>query len=414
MASMRKVVGIGMMGLGLQILPAQEPLGGLKPLFHASLDYFDDLQRTEEGYYRDAFVLNSTKGGKSNKFCSSAAVGVGLVALCIDHELGRDPHAKQKALETIKALKRVERDATGFLRHFFQSNTGTSQSEFSTIDTAIMTAGVLACRNTFADPELRREADQFWNSIKWESALATDDGRKLFMVMEEGNGAKPTQLFNEYFLLADLIRSYQVARSGKSKVIAMEQLPSWTKGTHRILSEPRRTPLSSFTVQFPFYLSHEGITNEHYRMFCLAQARADQETLTKKTGQAHLWGCGAGGGPSGGYRADTFAENPDLMISPHIIAGFLPVASEAQLHLLKIYRNPTYRVKTPVGELLPRFSVKKPDWRARRIEAIDYSSMVFGLAAIHPELGTDFFRKITSMTFKTIRSIQRRSSGRCG
>jgi hypothetical protein len=52
-----------------------------------------------------------------------------------------------------------------------------------------------------------------------------------------------------------------------------------------------------------------------------------------------------------------------------------------------------------VGELLPRFSIDKPDWHAPRIESIDYASMLFGLAGIHPRLGMKFFDDKTRFTF---------------
>ena len=76
-----------------------------------------------------------------------------------------------------------------------------------------------------------------------------------------------------------------------------------------------------------------------------------------------------------------------------------PVFPLAQEHLLKLYRDPARRVPTPVGELLPRFSVDEPEWHAPRIESIDFSSMLFGLAAIHPRLGMNFFGDKTKFTF---------------
>ncbi|MFW2384612.1 MAG: hypothetical protein ACN4GG_02165 [Akkermansiaceae bacterium] len=378
-------------------LSASEKLGELSELFHASLDYYDELQRTPEGYYRDAYLI----GRAQNKRCSIAAVGVGLVALCMDDQLGRDPDAEKKALITIRALSKIGRDSTGFFRHFFQSDTGTSKSECSTIDTAILVAGVLACRNHFSDPRIHHEADQLWNSIDWSAALVSQDGRKLFMVMENGKGAKVTQLFNEYLILAEFIRAQQLAKTGKSQIIGINDLPSFKLDGLDIASEPRYQALSSFALQFPFYLSHAGATDRQYQKFCLAQARADQRAMTKHTNSAELWGCGAGGTPDRGYHADSFLNNPTAVVSPHIIAGFLPVYPEAKDHLLKIYRESTRRLKTPVGELLPRFSVDNPAWRAHRIEAIDYSSMIYGLAAIHPDLGMAFFQKTTKVSFIT-------------
>lgn len=98
--------------------------------------------------------------------------------------------------------------------------------------------------------------------------------------------------------------------------------------------------------------------------------------------------------------ASNFDHNPGKMISPHIVAGFMPVFPSAQVHLLKLYSDPARRLKPPAGEILPRFSIEKPQWCPKRIESIDYAFMIFGLAAIHPDLGMEFFRKGSRFTFE--------------
>jgi hypothetical protein len=132
-----------------------------------------------------------------------------------------------------------------------------------------------------------------------------------------------------------------------------------------------------------------------------AQALADQRACSRKSGSAHLWGCGAGITPTKGYFASDYRKNPDNVVSPHIIAGFMPALPMAHDHLLVHWQNPERRLKTPVGEILPRFSIDHPNWKPHRIEAIDYSSMLFGLAAINDKLGLKFFREKSQFTFNT-------------
>ena len=291
-----------------------ETLRKLAPLFEASLEFFNTLQRTSKGLYRDSYLPKSDP--KENRTCSSAAVWIGLMGLCMEHQLGRDEEAAAKALQTLLSLNGKvagfvpPSDSSGFFRHFFDSESGKGTSEFSTIDTAIMVVGALYCRNTFNHPAIRQEADQLW---------------------------------------------------------------------------------SSFTIQFPFYMSQPGCSEVDYTSFAQAQAQLDQRISSHLNGSDHLWGCGAGITPDKGYLASNFDDNPGKMVSPHIIAGFLPVSPIAQVHLLKLYSDPSLRLKTPAGEILPRFSVEKPSWRPPRIESIDYASMIFGLAAIHPDLGMEFF-----------------------
>lgn len=375
----------------------------LEPLFQSTLDLYGKLLRTENGMYLDAYELR----GEQSKRCSTAAVGVGLIALCMEHELGRDAEAKKKALETLRAINgkkpgfQIGREKVGYFRHFFQSDSGKGKSECSTIDTAIMVVGALFCRNTFDDPAIQKEADELWSSIDWELALAEADGRKLHMVIEDGKpkAKTMTSLFNEYYLLAALIREAQIQKTGKSEVVRFAQLPTWENEGQTLLSDWRKVPHCSFLIQFPFYLSHEGASDPVFAKFVRAQAIADQKISSRWSGVPHYWGNGAGMMPGGGYRANVYSENPEQVISPHIVGGFIPADPDAAGHLLKLYEDPKRTVDSPVGKILPRFSVKHPDWKAPRIEAIDYSSMLFGLAASHSELGIVFFRKGTCFSF---------------
>lgn len=374
-------------------------------LFQASLDFYGQLQRTTNGLYRDAFVINPAAA--PTRTCSTAAAGVGLMALCMDFDLGRDAAAPQKALQTLRAINKkitgfgIGREKTGYLQHFFSSQDGSGKSAYSTIDTAILVVGALYCRNTFNDPQIKTEADQLWNSVDWSVALAKPNGEQLYMVIDESRPRynSKTFLFNEYYLLAWLIQESQLEKTGHSEVLAINELNTWDNQGLKLLCSHGHGPQCSFLVQFPFYMCHPCVSNPLYREFVLAQAKADQRACSQRVGIAAFWGCGAGGTPSRGYRANHYGNNPENVVSPHVIAGFMPVFPLAQDHLLKLYRDPMRRVKTPVGELLPRFSIDKPDWHAPRIESIDYASMLFGLAGIHPRLGMKFFDDKTRFTF---------------
>lgn len=388
-------------------LPQESPTfhQEFETLFHASLDFYSQLQRTTNGLYRDAFVLDQSK--PPSRICSTAATGVGLMALCMDYELGRNPAAPQEALQTLRAINgktagfSIGREKAGYFKHFFSSEDGSGKSPYSTVDTAIMVVGTLYCRNTFNDPQIKVEADQLWNSIDWSLALAQPNGEQLYMQMEDGRPRESSRtfLFNEYYLLAWLIKESQIQKTGHSDVISFRELNTWTNQGLKLLCSNGHWPQCSFLVQFPFYMCHPCATDPLYREFVLAQARADQRECSQRVGVAEFWGCGAGGTPSHGYRANNYRNNPDNIVSPHIIAGFMPVFPLAQEHLLKLYRDHKRRVQTPVGDLLPRFSVDRPDWHAGRIEAIDFSSMLFGLAGIHPQLGMKFFDEKTQFTF---------------
>ena len=379
----------------------------LEPLFYSTIDFYGKLLRTDKGLYRDGYQLHA-ENADQDRFCSTAAVGVGLVALCIEHELDRDPQAQQKVLATLRAVNgklpgfQIRRDSTGYFLHFFDSRDGSGDFEISTIDTALMVVGALFCRNTFDDSEIQAEADELWNSIDWEVPLADPRGESLHMIIEDGKpkADSVTLLFNEYFLLAWLIKESQIQKTGHSDIISIKDLPTWKNEGLTLLGTKWKNPQCSFLVQFPFYMSHPGATDSLYLNFVTAQATADQRACSRRVGVAEHWGCGAGVTPREGYKASNYAWNVDNVVSPNIIAGFMPAFPLAQEHLLKLYVDHKVCVVTPVGDLLPRFSVDYPLWCAEHIDAIDQSSMLFGLAAIHPKLGMKFFQEKTRFTFK--------------
>lgn len=397
------IVGTGISAL----LSAAEKKDEFKSLLDSTLDYFGTLQRTSNGLYLDSYLVGKDK--KSNHQCSSAATGVGLMALCMEHELNRNSEAGKQALQTLRIVNgkensfQIDREKAGFFRHFFSDLNGKGNSEYSTIDTAILVAGALFCRNTFDDPEFRKEADELWNSIDWELTLAAPRGEWLHMIMNDGKPRPKsrTKLFSEYYLLAWLIEQRQKERHGKSSIVSLDELPQWTNEELILLDDGRKKAHCSFMIQFPFYMAHSACSNKRYLEFMKAQALADQRACSRKSGSAHLWGCGAGVTPTKGYFASDYRKNPDNVVSPHIIAGFMPVLPMAHDHLLTHWQNPERRLKTPVGEILPRFSIDHPNWKPHRIEAIDYSSMLFGLAAINDKLGLKFFREKSQFTFNT-------------
>lgn len=329
------------------------------------------------------------------------------MALCMEHELKRNSEAGKQALQTLQIVNgkengfQIDREKAGFFRHFFSDLNGKGNSEHSTIDTAILVAGALFCRNTFDDPEIRKEADELWNSIDWELALAAPRGEWLHMIMDDGKPRPKsrTKLFSEYFLLAWLVGERQKEKGRKSTILPFEEIPRWENQEIKLLDDGRQKAHCSFMIQFPFYMSQPGSTSPQYLKFMKAQAQADQRACSKRTNTPEFWGCGAGITPTAGYHASDYQKNPDNMVSPHIIAGFMPAFPLARTHLLKHWQHPDRRLKTPVGEILPRFSLDHPKWKPHRIEAIDYSSMLFGLATLHPDLGMTFFKKNTRFTF---------------
>ncbi len=97
----------------------------------------------------------------------------------------------------------------------------------------------------------------------------------------------------------------------------------------------------------------------------------------------HEWGLGAGSARSVAYHADAIGDNPDQIVSPHIVAGFLPVDSGAMSSLRTHTTTGSRAVRTMAGvngDLLWRYSVSHPSWLPAEVQGIDYSYLMLGLA----------------------------------
>jgi len=379
----------------------------LEELLYTSIDFYDQLLRRSNGIYRSGYELD----GSHSVRASVATQGIGLMALCMNYELGRDQEAVEKALQTLRALNgktpglNIDRDSSGFFVHFFNSNTGDGHSEYSTIDTSILMSGALCCRNTFDDIRIRNEVDELFHSIQWSKAIYNAEKMQFYQTMKNGRGQKGgiTTLFNEYLILAWYIDHEQTLKEGDSEVMPeISDLPVWK---HRGLEFPvdrEGHALSSFVIQFPFYMMADCQESPEYLEFMKNYAFGDWKTSSEINDDKYLWGCGAGSTPEHGYVASNFLNNPDNMVSPRTIAGFMPVSKAAVKTILYFLSRPERCVETPVGILLPRFSLDHPEWKPKHIESIDFSSMLFGTAAMHPDLGTAFFREKMMFTVEAL------------
>ncbi len=157
-------------------------------------EMIDLLQRETFGYFmkevseQTALTADKSQPGSPS---SIAAVGMGLSCYVVGIERGyisRD-EAIKRTLAVLKFFSTshqgTEVDATGykgFYYHFLDMQTGkrASKSELSTIDTAILLAGVLTARNYFSgesksETKIRTIADELYARVDWQWALNGSD-----------------------------------------------------------------------------------------------------------------------------------------------------------------------------------------------------------------------------------------------
>ena len=197
--------------------------------------YFWDLTNTSNGLTPDRAPTPS--------FSSIAAVGFALTAYPIGVErsyITRD-EAQQRVVTTLRFFWTATQDSSasgatgyhGFFYHFLDMNTGKrfQQVELSTIDTALLLAGVLTCQSYFdgTDPvetEIRQLADSIYRRTDWQWAAPRAPLVALGWHPENGFLGYDWRGYNEAMIL------YILALGSPTHPVAPEAWTGWT-GAYR-------------------------------------------------------------------------------------------------------------------------------------------------------------------------------------
>jgi len=128
----------------------------LEDLQHRSFNYFWEQADPQTGLVPDrARTDGSALDENHRNVASSAATGFGLTALCIGAERGwitRD-EARERTRNTLRFFANRAFQERGWFYHWLDAKSGERrwQSEVSSIDTALLLAGVLTARQYFRD-----------------------------------------------------------------------------------------------------------------------------------------------------------------------------------------------------------------------------------------------------------------------
>jgi hypothetical protein len=189
------------------------PLGALAQ-GSAGLDsFFDDLQaRTFRFFWETTNPANGLTPDRwpSSPFASIASVGFALTAYPIGVERGWVSRgaARARVLATLRFFegapqgprRRGVAGHNGFFYHFLDIRTGArfKTIELSTIDTALLLAGMLFCQSYFdgadaEETEIRRLAEAIYGRVDWRWAQQPADRAPAIAL-----GWTPEQGFNRY------------------------------------------------------------------------------------------------------------------------------------------------------------------------------------------------------------------------
>ncbi len=335
-------------------------------------DFLDYVQQTSFDYFwYGANPANGLVPDRSSAAspCSIAAVGFGLSAICIGIDHGWISRAQGAA--RARATLRIFRDGRqgpeasgtigyrGWFYHFLDMRTARRYTKFDTelssIDTALLLAGMLHCRQYFdrADPEeteIRSAADAIVGRVDWGwMARGTD---ALSMGWRPGSGFLGASWagYNEAMLLVLL------GMGAAANPLPASAWSRWTAGYtwahHYGQSFVPFPPLfghqySHCWVDFrhvadAFMIGRQSTYFENSRRATLAQrAYGIANPLGRLGYSSNVWGWTACDGPSGyAARGAPPGRNDDGTVAPTAAGGSVAFAPEYAIPALRhLYRE---------------------------------------------------------------------------
>ena len=232
----REVALVLALGFGFGAAPARAITTNalLDTLQHSAFQYFWTEANPANGLVKD----RNTPGSVS----SIAATGFGLSAICIgaDHGWITRTAAQTRVLTTLQTFYNGPQSSAangtigyqGLFYHWLDMNTArrTWDSELSTIDTALLFAGILDARQYFSsndptDVQIRFLADTLYRRANWNFARNFDAG--IYMGWKPGTGFCN---FGRWIGYNEAMILYVLAIGSPTKPIPPSQWNNWTSG----------------------------------------------------------------------------------------------------------------------------------------------------------------------------------------
>jgi hypothetical protein len=330
----------------------------------------DDLQRRAFLYFweqadpRTGLVADraGADGGpssnaRSRHVASIAATGFGLSGICVAERRGwvtRD-EAYARVLATVRCLAETMPHQRGFFYHFVDMRTGQRvwDCELSSIDTALLMAGVLTARGHYPGTEVERLATLVYERVDWPWMLA--GGKTLSMGWKPEGGPGGTFLESRWEHFSEHPILYLLGLGSPTHPLPPECWRAWRRGpevTYAGRTFLQHPPL--FVHQFPhawldfrgrrdfdgrdFWKNSVDATLAH-RQFCIdLGARGDRKFAKYNE---RLWGITSSDSAKGyvGWGGPPATPDLDGTVVPCAAAGSLPFAPPECLDALRHLRE---------------------------------------------------------------------------
>jgi hypothetical protein len=336
--------------------------------------YFEREVNPANGLIRD----KASPEGKCSKDWPSSIAAVGFALASYPVAVTRDflsrTAAVQRTLATLRffaqSAQGPEPDATGyrgFYYHFLDMQTGRRawQCELSSIDTALLLAGVLTCARFFTaeaadEVEIRSLADALYRRVEWDWALDGDSTLSMGWRPESGFLVSRWTGYNEALLL------YLLALGSPTHPVPEKSYLAWTSGYEwkHIYGYDYLYAGALFTHQFPHvwidfrriqdrFMRDKGIDyfENSRRATCVQREYAIANPMGFEGYSANCWGLTASQGPGPAtvliegverrffaYTARGAPYGPDDgSIAPWAVVASLPFAPEIVLPALDYF-----------------------------------------------------------------------------
>ncbi len=351
--------------------PALDPF--LVELEKRTFRFFWDTANPKNGLIPDRYPTPS--------FSSIAAVGFGLTAYPIGVERGYVTReaARQRVLTTLRFFHDAPQGPSargvsgyhGFFYHYLDMETGErfEDSELSTVDTAILLAGVLFCESYFDGPEreeaeIRSLAEQIYTRVDWRWAQPHAPAISHGWTPEEGFLEFDWRGYNEAMLV------YLLALGSPTFPVDPAAWTEWTstydKSWGKVFGQEYLTFAPLFGHQYTHvwmdfrkiqddYMRRRGLDyfENSRRAIYAQQAYAIANPLHCKDYGATIWGITASDGPANvvvtdandkrvfrAYAARGTDAHDDCTLAPTATVASIPFAPELAIPaVLEMYRR---------------------------------------------------------------------------